>query len=154
MPFAVYDFMPTLLGLMRLPIPNTVEATDYSKLMLGKKTQRPSSAFIASYGNPARLLAVGQKPSQWALQAEEIRKKGIDWRTVGYRGLRTKRYTYVVNRGPEGKNLKRLLYDNAKDPYQLNPVETTYANENPIMAKLDSQLQQWLDKMNDPFPLR
>lgn len=154
MPFAVYDFMPTLLGLMRLPIPNTVEATDYSKLMLGKKTQRPSSAFIASYGNPARLLAVGQKPSQWALQAEEIRKKGIDWRTVGYRGLRTKQYTYVVNRGPEGKNLKRLLYDNAKDPYQLNPVKTTYANENPIMAKLDKELQRWLDKMNDPFPLR
>ena len=154
MPFAVYNFMPTFLGLMGVPIPKTVEGTDYSRLMLGRKMQRPSSAFIANYGNPGRLLAVGQKPSQWALQAEELHKKGIDWRTVGYRGLRTKRYTYVVNRGPEGKNLKRLLYDNGTDPYQLNPVEATHANENQIMAKLDSELQQWLDKMNDPFLLK
>lgn len=153
MPFAVYNFMPTLLGLMGLPIAKTVEGTDYSRLMLGEKMRKPFSALIANYGNPGRLLAVGQEPSEWALQAEELHKKGIDWRTVGYRGLRTKRYTYVVNRGPEGKNLKRLLYDNGEDPYQLNLVEATYANENPIMAKLDSELQRWLDKMNDPFPV-
>lgn len=153
-PFAVYNFMPTLLGLMGLPIPKTVEGTDYSKLILGKKMQKPSSAFIANYGNPGRLLAVGQEPSQWALQAEDLHKKGIDWRTVGYRGLRTKRYTYVVNRGAEGKNLKRLLYNNIEDPYQLNPIVATCADENIIMAKLDNQLLQWLDKMNDPFPLK
>jgi hypothetical protein len=72
---------------------------------------------------------------------------------VGYRGLRTGRYTYVVNRGPKGKNLQRLLYDNEKDPYQLNPVQATKADENPTMAELDKQLHQWLKKTNDPFPL-
>lgn len=152
-PFAVYDFMPTLLGLMRLPIPDTVEAADYSDLLLGKSDKEPTSAFIASYGNPGRLLAVGQEPSQWALAAEEIRKKGIDWRTVGYRGLRTRRYTYVVNRGREGKNQVRLLYDNEKDPYQLNPIEAVRADENPMMTRLDEELRKWLDRMNDPFPL-
>ena len=154
MPFAVYDFMPTILGLMGLPIPKTVEATDYSLVLLGQKMSKPSSAIIASYGNPGKLLAVGQKPSKWALAAEKLRLKGINWRTVGYRGLRTERYTYVVNRGREGKTLKRLLYDNEKDPYQLNPVQATYAKENPIMARLDKELQHWLNRMNDPFSLK
>jgi len=154
MPFAVYDFMPTILGLMGLPIPKTVEATDYSALLLGKDMQKPTSALIASYGNPGKLLALGQKPSKWALAAEKLRLKGIDWRTIGYRGLRTKRYTYVVDRGRQGKNLKRLLYDNEKDPYQLNPIQATYAEENPIMAELDKELQRWLNKMKDPFPLK
>jgi arylsulfatase A-like enzyme len=153
MPFAVYDFMPTILGLMGLPIPSTVESIDYSSVLLGQKMSKPSSVFIASYGNPGKLLAVGQEPSKWALAAAKLHEKGIDWRTVGYRGLRTKRYTYVVNQGRQGKTLRRLLYDNEKDPYQLNPIEATHANENPVMAKLDKELQQWLDKMNDPFPL-
>ncbi len=96
---------------------------------------------------------MGQKPSIWALDAENLRKKGIDWRTVGYRGLRTERYTYVVNKGPEGKQLKRYLYDNQKDPYQLNPIETIYAQENDLMLNLNEELQRWLDKMNDPFQL-
>jgi arylsulfatase A-like enzyme len=154
MPFAVYDFMPTILGLMGLSISKTVEATDYSALLLGKDMQKPTSALIASYGNPGKLLALGQKPSKWALAAEKVRLKGIDWRTIGYRGLRTKRYTYVVDRGREDKNIKRLLYDNEKDPYQLNPIQATSAQENPIMAKLDKELQRWLNKMNDPFPLK
>ena len=154
MPFAVYDFMPTILGLMGLHIPKTVEATDYSRVLLGQKMSKPSSAIIASYGNPGKLLAVGQKPSKWALAAEELRQKGLDWRTIGYRGLRTKRYTYVVDRGREGKTLKRLLYDNEKDPHQLNPVQATYAKENQIMARLDKELQHWLNRMSDSFSLK
>ncbi len=153
MPFACYNFMPTLLGLMDLSIPETVEGMDYSKLLLRENEKKASSAVIASYGNPGNLLAVGQKPSIWALDAENLRKKGIDWRTVGYRGLRTERYTYVVNKGPEGKQLKRYLYDNQKDPYQLNPIETIYAQENDLMLNLNEELQRWLDKMNDPFQL-
>ncbi len=170
MPFASYHFMPTLLGLMGLPIPKTVEGTDYSKLMLGEHVPKPSAAFIGCYQYPDNVLAVGQEPSRWVQQGVNLRKKGIDWRTVGFRGLRTRRYTYVVDRrtdgpnGPysaeeiakaivEGRIMKRLLYDNGKDPYQLNPIQAVRADENPIMAKFDKQLQQWLEKMRDPFPL-
>ncbi|HEW79283.1 MAG TPA: twin-arginine translocation signal domain-containing protein [Phycisphaerales bacterium] len=154
MPFASYDFMPTLLGLMGMEIPDTVEGTDYSGVMLDKEVSKPFSAFIAKYGNCGKILAVGQRPTERVLQGLSLREKGIDWRTVRYRGLRTKRYTYVVDRGPEGKTMKRLLYDNEKDPYQLNPVQAVNADENPIMAKLDKELQRWLDKMRDPFPLK
>ena len=152
-PFAVYDFMPTLLGMMQLPIPDSVQAADYSVLFLGNSDKHPTSALIASYGNPGKILAVGQEPSIWALQADELRKKGIDWRTVGYRGLRTKRYTYVVQRILEKNETKRLLYDNEKDPYQLNPIKANDAKENPIMIELEKELTSWLKKTNDPFPL-
>jgi arylsulfatase A-like enzyme len=152
-PFAVYDFMPTLLAMMNIKIPETVQATNYSQLFLGKSDRQPTSTLIASYGNPGRILAVGQEPSVWALQAEDLHKKGIDWRTVGYRGLRTKRYTYVVRRLLKENRMTRLLYDNEEDPYQLNPIEADTPDQNPVMAELEKELAQWLKKTNDPFPL-
>ncbi len=154
MPFGCYHFMPTLLGLMGIEIPETVEGTNYSKLILGKQQEKATLAVIAGYGNPGHLLAKGQEPSIWALQADSLHQSGIDWRTVGYRGLRTERYTYVVDRGRKGEYLKRFLYDNQEDTYQLNPVITVHASENEIMQKLDKELQKWLEKMHDPFSLK
>jgi uncharacterized sulfatase len=152
MPFAVYNFMPTLLGLMGLEVPETVEGIDYSGLLLGMEEEKATSALIASYGNPGRLLAVGQEPSIWALQADSLHQMGIDWKKIGYRGLRTERYTYVVNRGRKNADLKRYLYDNEVDPYQLDPIiSDTIANEK--MLELNHELQDWLVKMHDPFGL-
>jgi arylsulfatase A-like enzyme len=153
MPFACYHFMPTLLGLMGIDIPESVEGTSYAELIKGGEQDRATSAVIAAYGNPAKLLAVGQKPSIWALQADSLHRSGVDWRTVGYRGLRTDRYTYVVSRNRKGGNLRRLLYDNQEDPYQLNPSSGVHANEQKIMQELDNELQECLDRMHDPFSL-
>ena len=152
MPFAVYNFMPTILGLMDLEIPETVEGKDYSALLLGLKQEKATSAVIASYGNPARLLAVGQAPSIWALQADTIHQMGIDWKKIGYRGLRTERFTYVVDRGRKKAGLKRYLYDNEVDPFQLDPIiSDSIANDK--MLDLNNELQDWLVKMHDPFQL-
>jgi arylsulfatase A-like enzyme len=153
MPFACYNFMPTLLGLLGIEVPDQVEGTDYSDLIRGGIQEKASSAVIASYGNPARLMAVGQQPSVWALMADSLHRSGIDWKTLGYRGLRTERYTYVVDRAGKKDNMKRYLYDNQEDPYQLNPVIARDAEENEIMEKLDSELAAWLKQMHDPFSL-
>jgi arylsulfatase A-like enzyme len=154
MPFAVYDFMPTLLGLMGLDIPSSVEGTDFSRLILGQNQRKATSAVIASYGNPGNLMSIGQKPSIWALQADSLHRSGMDWRKVGYRGLRTERYTYVVDRGRKGEYLKRYLYDNKTDPFQLDPEINEGENrKTEIMRQLDFELQEWLNRMKDPFPL-
>ncbi len=153
MPFACYHFMPTLLGLMGIDIPGSVEGTSYAELIRGGQQERASSVVIAGYGNPANLMAAGQDPSIWALQADSLHKSGIEWKTVGYRGLRTDRYTYVVDRGWTGKHLKRYLYDNQNDPYQLNPETAVQAGNNELMQKLDLELLEWLVKMHDPFKL-
>jgi arylsulfatase A-like enzyme len=153
MPFASYNFMPTLLGLMGIEIPERVEGTDYSQLILGEDQEKATTAVIAGYGNPGKLLAVGQEPSVWAIQADSLHRSGIDWRTVGYRGLRTRQYTYVVDRGKQGTYMKRYLYDNLADPYQLNPLTAEKASESEVMLELEEELQEWLDKMHDPFQL-
>ena len=54
--FNAFDFMPTLLGLIGLQIPETVEGTDYSATLLGRDSAEPDSAFIAHY--PAKRNSV------------------------------------------------------------------------------------------------
>ncbi len=120
-----HDIMPTLLGLCGLPIPDTVEGSDFSGVFAGGDD--PSGG--------AALLACFHPFGEWA-RANEGRE---------YRGVRTKRYTYARTLdGPW------LLYDNEADPYQL----TNRAN-NPdyteIQAYLESELQRKLAEMNDEF---
>lgn len=153
MPFACYHFMPTLLELMGIGIPEGVEGTSYAEVILGENEIRANAAVIAGYGNPAHLLAEGQEPSVWALQADSLHRSGVDWRKTGYRGLRTERYTYVVDRGRKGEYLQRYLYDNQADPYQLHPITAVSARENETMESLDSVLGKWLTRMHDPFSL-
>ena len=62
-----------------------------------------------------------------------------------YRGLRTRRYTYVV-----GLDAPWLLYDNERDPYQLRNLigEVEYAE---IQSKLDARLRLMLKERGDEF---
>lgn len=80
---------------------------------------------------------------------------GKDNLTYGWRGVRSSRYTYVVDRGyfPENNNVTRLLYDLQEDPYQLHPLQLESAAEHPAAAKLEVQLKNFLLRTNDPFEL-
>jgi len=119
------DIMPTVLGLCDLPIPDTVEGLDFSRYLQGGRD--PSDG--------AAVLTCPQPFGQW-------------WAGRGgreYRGLRTRRYTYV--RSLEGP---WLLYDNAADPYQLeNLVDRPELAA--ARAGLDAWLQRRLDAMGDAF---
>lgn len=125
MPISTPDIMPTLLGLSDVQIPETVEGTDFSTVLTG---QSPAPDYAA-------LIACPSPFGQWS-RARGGRE---------YRGLRTKRYTYVRDlKGPW------LLYDNQKDPYQLvnlcgNPE---YAQR---QASLDAALSQRLEERQDAF---
>ena len=62
-----------------------------------------------------------------------------------YRGLRTRRYTYVRDlNGPW------LLYDNLADPYQLSNLVGNEAAA-AIRRQLDTQLDALLDARGDEF---
>ena len=119
------DIMPTLLGLSGIEVPGTVEGSDYSKIILGE--EKPE--------NEAVLIQCPVPFHQWNY-------------SVGgreYRGVRTKRFTYVRDlNGPW------LLYDNLADPYQMNNLlgtdEYIY-----IQSDLENQLKRLLQKTNDQF---
>lgn len=86
------DIMPTLLGLMDLPVPQTVEGMGLSHCALGRRGPEPEAALMQNTGACAA----------W--------RDGYEWRA-----LRDKRFTYAVYR----RDGAELLFDNRNDPYQM-----------------------------------
>ncbi len=119
------DIMPTILGLCRIPIPKAVDGLDFSRYLRG-----------------------GQDPSDGAVVVSSVAPFGQWERRSGgreYRGLRTKRYTYVRDlTGPW------LLFDNEADPYQLHNLAGDNKHAK-LQAKLESQLTRRLKQDGDLF---
>ncbi len=123
-PINAPDIMPTLLGLCGLPVPQSVEGTDYSKIMAGA-AERPDSAALLSLPVPMT----------------EARRNGF----AEYRGLRTERYTYARSiKGPW------LLYDNKTDPYQKNNL-CGQPGHKALQSRLERALAARLRERKDEF---
>ena len=132
------DIMPTLLSLMGLPIPESVQGTDLKEVILhGDKIE--NYAIIAAY--PGQLGAI-----------KSFKDKNESNLAYGWRGVRDKKYTYVINRGYNPDyGVERLLYDNVKDPEQMNPIRIEKPEENEIANKFEKILRDWAKKYNDSF---
>jgi arylsulfatase A-like enzyme len=119
------DLMPTILGLVGIKIPKSVEGKDFSSYMRGGIDPKDTLALITCpipFGNWNR--SHGGR---------------------AYRGIRTPRYTYVRDRkGPW------LLFDDKKDPYQMHNLinNPTYSE---IQGKLNKRLNQKLNENEDHF---
>lgn len=124
-PINAPDIMPTLLGLSGVPVPETVEGTDFSGLLTGISPAQDSAAMIACYA----------PFGQWT-RARGGRE---------YRGVRTRRYTYVRDLdGPW------LLYDNEQDPYQLDNL-CNKPEHAVLQREMEVVLSQRLKQTNDTF---
>jgi arylsulfatase A-like enzyme len=125
LPLNTPDIMPTLLGLSGVAVPKTMEGTDFSRIVTG-------AALVPDY---AALITCPSPFGQWT-RARGCRE---------YRGVRTRRYTYVRDRqGPW------LLYDNERDPYQLDNL-CNKPEHTALQTDLDSRLSQKLHETNDEF---
>ena len=123
--FSYPDIMPTLLGLCNLPIPTSVEGLDYTGQLLGKEDLKIDGALILC---PVPF-------HQWS-----YKNGGRE-----FRGIRTEKCTYAKDlNGPW------LLYDNEKDPYQLNNLVGKKEYES-LQKELEMQLQKMLDVRGDKF---
>jgi len=120
------DIMPTLLGLCNIPIPESVEGIDFSEHIKGGED--PSDGVA--------LLSCAHPFGQW---------NSINMGGKEYRGIRTKRYTYVRD-----LTSPWLLFDNEKDPYQQNNL-INKASFKSIQTKLNKILMDKLKKNNDAF---
>ena len=117
------DIMPTLLGMANLPIPAKVEGTDLSHCALGKPGPEPEAALMENTGACA------------------IWEDGYEWRA-----LRSKQYTYAIYR----KDRKELLFDNLKDPYQLQNL-TDSAGEVETLKRFRALLKTRMAELDDTF---
>jgi arylsulfatase A-like enzyme len=125
MPVNASDLMPTLLGLSGLKAPDTVEGTDFSRVLRAGSEPGDGAALIACY----------------APFGEWTRQMG----GREYRGVRTARYTYV--RTLEGP---WLLYDNQADPYQQENLCSRPEHAG-LQAELDRLLSRKLEETRDKF---
>jgi arylsulfatase A-like enzyme len=126
MPINTPDIMPTLLGLSGIEIPDTVEGADFSAIARGAEQS----------GDNAALITCPSPFGQWKRKKHGGRE---------YRGVRTRRYTYVRDlNGPW------LLYDNERDPYQLENL-CNKGEYSELRQKLEGLLAQKLKQTNDEF---
>jgi N-acetylglucosamine-6-sulfatase len=118
------DIHPTLLELAGLGtvVPSEVEGVSRASILLDGSGERPTSQLFIRipYGEPA----------------------------LGWRGVRTLRYTLAIQKRPEGEP-EVILHDNIEDPYQLQNI----AGERPdIVEKLvREELDPWLETTSDPW---
>jgi len=125
MPINAPDIMPTLLGLSGIKVPRTVEGEDFSGVIRG--TEEPD--------NESALISCASPFGQWT------RSQG----GREYRGVRTRRYTYVRDlNGPW------LLFDDQTDPYQLNNLCNKDAYQE-VQQKLERLLTEKLQETKDKF---
>jgi arylsulfatase A-like enzyme len=120
---SVPDVYPTLLELMgfKQDIPQDVEGRSYAQLFLDGGVSRPTSQLY---------LWVPPDDPAW-----------------GRRGIRTERYTYVVDEMP-GQPAAYALYDRLCDPYQLRNV---VGERSDLVRRLTDELEQWLEATGDPW---
>ncbi len=133
---ASQDHMPTVLDLLGVEIPATVEGKSFAPIMRGEKMQdEPDEAFICMMPGMPNIV-------------QSFRSRGLNNKCFGWRGIRTKTQTFVVHNGEEyGKVQQKLVYDNVNDPYQLNPTIPTGEE----LKGWEELLQKYLDMLNDPF---
>lgn len=131
------DIMPTMLGLSGLgtSIPESVQGKDYSSIFLNKKskTSRPKAALYIRNMD-------GEKD-----------KDGI---VLNYfpesRGIKTERYTLSLSINKKtGKLKSALLFDDKKDPYQLNNLKLSEHKK--LVKSLCKKMVPLLKNADDPW---
>ncbi|QUI22235.1 sulfatase [Vallitalea pronyensis] len=147
--FSSIDHMPTLLDLLGIDIPSTVHGRSFKHVLMHPSNRadkqqdtvedEPKSIFLSMIPGLPELV-------------EPYRERGLNNKAFGWRGLRTKTHTYVVDNGchPEDKQV-RYIYHLKDDPLQLNP-EMVSQDDSRCMA-YDHVLRGYLAKIKDPFLL-
>lgn len=136
------DFLPTLLGLVGLEHPNpaSLEGMDLSHCARGEPGPEPEGAILVSYSGYGGF------------------KRGWE-----YRGVRTKRWTYVRSLGElrrwyggweEDDDFARTaeihLHDNLNDPLQTRDLaeDPAYAD---VRARCEAIVQRYMERTGDEF---
>jgi arylsulfatase A-like enzyme len=136
-PFATPDVMPTLLDLLNLPIPDTVEGVSLADTVRETITGAGADS-VSSFSRKREgvLIAAYAPFADWSK----------DQGGVPYRGIRTERYTYVKTREKFW-----MLFDNRDDPYQrCNRIDDPGMKS--LREHLDRQLDLILAEQGDDFP--
>ena len=117
------DIMPTLLSMMDLPVPPSVEGVDLSRHARGEAGSVPDAAHMQGMGTTAA----------WT--------DGTEWRA-----LRDHEYTYAVYR----RDGHELLFRHRTDPYQMRELSED-RSQAAVLRYYRERSQAWRKERNDTF---
>ncbi len=117
------DIAPTLLGILGIDVPPSMEGTDLSFVAETGEGPEPEAAFMQGMGHTF----------QW--------HDGDEWRAV-----RTKRFTYARMLADESE----YLFDNEVDPYQTDNLIAA-AGSTDVRERLSRWMDEKMSALGDPF---
>ena len=133
------DMLPTVLGLLHIPVPETVEGEDCSGYLLEHFENPERVSFLCAC--PGGLAVVGK-----------FRQAGKDPRCFGWRGVRTGNYTYVMELGYQMEpDPHRYLYDLREDPQQMHPMDLGNRENRNLADRLEEKVMIWMAQQKDGF---
>lgn len=133
------DMMPTLLALLNLPIPATVEGKDCSRYITSDVEDLSRTCYLCA--TPGRAPVV-----------EKFKQYGKDPKAYGWRGVRSQNHTYIIELGYDVvPTPQRYLYDIASDPQQLHPLPLDDENTLNLARQYEQSITHWLLHQNDDF---
>lgn len=131
------DQAVTLLGLLELEIPESMQGLDYSSLVKGGTCKGHSSLYLGGFTNMKQYV-------------QKFEKNGLNPMAYGWRSLVTERYKLAIHRGYQlGEHGMTALYDLQNDPLEQHPIM-----DKVVENKLKAELQEWLDRLDDPFEVK
>lgn len=133
------DMLPTLLSLLDVKIPDTVEGGDCSRYM------------TEDVEDPERVSFLCACPGGYAV-VQKFREAKKDPREYGWRGVRTQDHTYVMELGYDvTPKPARYLYCVKTDPQQLHPLDLQCPEHAQLAAALEQKVMAWMGRQKDGF---
>ncbi len=127
------DIMPTLLSLAGLKeaIPLSVQGLDLSENLMHPDQGRGPAAQLYIQNTDGMKDAAGKVRSYFPVS----------------RGIKTQRYTLSISINKNKEIVKVLLFDDLKDPYQMQNLQ----KDNRIFKSLCKQMANLLKQADDPW---
>lgn len=136
---ASQDMMPTLLGLLGVESPGTVEGEDCSQYILTEREDLDRVSYLCACPGGAAVV-------------REFEAAGKDPLVYGWRGIRTQTHTYVMELGYKVQPAPaRYLYHTAQDPHQRRPLNLTTPENRALAKELEGSVLGWMRRQNDHF---
>lgn len=135
------DIFPTLLGLVDITIPPSVEGRCLADWLICGKRPENEAVYSSAYISRDIFL-------------EAYREKGLDPKRSGWRCIRTPEYKYVIEKGYLPEDVPRyLLFNRKADPYEINPLISNSPWEHSLMAQMHRRLIKHLEETGDLIKL-
>ena len=132
------DQMPTILGLLGIPVPECVEGADLSRYVTEEGAESDREVYLCA--TPGRDVFL-----------EKFRVRGKNPAHYGWRGIRTKRWKYMIEVGYDPEPAPaRHLFDLKEDPLEMRDLMKEPGGE-AVAADLEQKIMKHLQATGDGF---